>query len=42
MPILIKSATVEGEAGRPAQRPGKLSGGGRRAQPSPSPTPEAP
>jgi cyclophilin family peptidyl-prolyl cis-trans isomerase len=41
-PILIKSATVEGEAGRAVQRPGKLGGGGRRAQPTPAPTPEAP
>jgi peptidyl-prolyl cis-trans isomerase A (cyclophilin A) len=41
-PILIKSATVEGEAGRPVRRPGKLSGGAGRAQPSPSPTPQAP
>jgi peptidyl-prolyl cis-trans isomerase A (cyclophilin A) len=40
MPILIKSAAVEGEAGRPVQRPGKLGGGARRSQPSPSPTPE--
>ena len=41
-PILIKSATVEGEAGRPARRPGKLGSGAGRAQPSPAPTPQAP